>query len=204
MSSARLERLRMSRGNKRSSLVERRLANGRVSESLDERALSSASTPVHNMPGGVGKSYNNAVGRSSMARGSVVPAENDLASLLPRRYTGGMPSSSPVNGRPPRLSGARTPTRDENEAPNNGPLLVQTQYPASHSTVVSGSICDPLSLRAVSLRGQRTPRGSASQHPLQPLAVYHHASQSPEPRIPTPNPHTALVISLVTFITRPP
>jgi hypothetical protein len=130
-SASRVEALRGPRNNVRSSGVgESRLGYGRVTESLDERALSSASTPVHNMPG-AGKSSMTA-GRHAMGQVSY-DAGDKLLTDLPRRYsnagTGSM-AKGPSGGtnaydRVWRLLGSKASpgARDENEAPNNGAPL---------------------------------------------------------------------------------
>jgi hypothetical protein len=128
-SASRVEALRGPRNNVRSSGVgESRLGYGRVTESLDERALSSASTPVHNMQG-AGKSSMTA-GRHAMGQVSY-DAGDKLLTALPRRYAGsgsmakGPPGGTNAYDRMSRLSGGKASpgARDENDAPNNGAPL---------------------------------------------------------------------------------
>jgi len=139
---------------------------GRATESLDERALSSASTPVHNVTpahnvrgGGVHASL--AAGRP-FANG--YDNSDGLAGALPRRYqpggAGGSMAPSPAGGRPgDRLrysSSGKASTavmRDENEAPNNGARLsvcsaARLLRPCPRGQMISLPLC-PHSARLV-------------------------------------------------------
>ena len=168
MSSARFEHLRVSRGGgKRSSLSERRLSSSRVVESGDERdarALSSASTPVHSS-----KSVGASVGRQSMVRQSApqLRGGDDLASLLPRRYTGGAPlGMSPAgSGRAARQSRADTPNRDENRAPNNGMHGASGSPPGRLGTPGSAS-------KRLGGAGSPAQRMAPASSPCQPGVAY--------------------------------
>lgn len=128
---SRFDHLRAPKGNKKSSPGDNRLGYSRVTESVDERALSSASTPINNPPYGSGKS-SLAMGRHSVPD---MTYGNELASALPRRFSNNGSASnfpSPVNARPSAsraAGGGRTPTRDENEAPSNGLIFVPSPPP---------------------------------------------------------------------------
>lgn len=123
---SRFDHLRAPKGNRKSSPGDNRLGYSRVTESVDERVLSSASTPINNGPYGAKSSL-------AMSRHSVpdMAHGNELASALPRRFSNnGAASASPGNARPSRLAGTWTPTRDENEAPSNGvPLAPPHPFP---------------------------------------------------------------------------
>ena len=123
----RMENLRGgSRANtsRRSSQGGTRLRYGQVVKDEDDaRALSSASTPVHNLSAGKGGM---SAGRASFP---LPQMDNDLLlSKLPRHRRDGQATvatqahSASMNGRPAPLSrGLLTPNRrDENEAPHNG------------------------------------------------------------------------------------
>ena len=175
-SASRVEALRGPRNNVRSSGAgESRLGYGRVTESLDERALSSASTPVHNMPG-AGKSAGMTAGRHAMGQVSY-DAGDKLLTALPRRYSNagtgsmakGLPGGTNAYDRVSRLSGSKASpgARDENEAPNNGA---------------------PLSIFGVTLRCccSRAPRGFPSYRVPKPLGPQPpHTTCCPRPTAAT-------------------
>ena len=147
MMPGRFEHLRNSgAGNRRSLPDPKTMGFNRMTERVDERALSSASTPVHNLPPGAAKSPFSMASRQSI--GGTTSYPDDLATQLPRRYSnnnqfyssaGTKPGLSSVSSPnfPPALvprSGTptggmlaqrtQTPTRDENETPNGKRLVV--------------------------------------------------------------------------------
>ena len=108
-----------------------RLGYNRLVESVDERALSSASTPVHNMNNGSGKSAYQ-VGRASVPS---MYSEHEMSNRLPRRFSGAgyAAGMSPMTG---KAAAGYVATRDAHlqKSGTNATYMSSEAYTATRDT----------------------------------------------------------------------